>query len=108
MTEDMNDFFDPDDETTVSVTRTRLLADDVTFVAIIGLSDEEALEGRAMAPRRQIAYATGPDVIEGDVLEVVGQGYLAIHNGTYKAIEPHRVNDGAESRCTLKLIQAAA
>lgn len=103
MIEDLEAFFS-EDEFAVSVTRTRLLADDVTFSAIVGLEDDGALDGHVMAPRRVMAYATGPDVIDGDRVTV--SGAQTVHNGTYRVHEPKRVNDGAESRATLILIEA--
>lgn len=101
---DLNAFFDAT-EFAVTVTRTRLLAADVTFTAIPGLADDEALDGRVVAPMRQIAYATGPDVIEGDTVTLVGTGAAAVFNGSYRVRDPRRVNDGAESRAYLQVIQ---
>lgn len=98
-------FFD-DPFWSVQVTRERALVDAVTFPAILGEADAAALDGHALAPRRQIAYATGPDVVDGDTLTVVGDGALARFSGSYRAREPGPVNDGLESRCLLQLIAA--
>jgi hypothetical protein len=100
---DLADFFDVT-EFAVTVTRSRLLADDVTFTAIPGAVDQEALDGRVVAPMRQIAYATGPDVIDGDIVTLTGTGAAAVFNGSYRVHQPERVNDGAESRAFLQLI----
>lgn len=99
--DDLADFFDTDDFG-VSVTRSRLLASDVTFTAIIGLSDEDALGGRVIAAQRELAWVTGPDVVEGDTLTIA----TGTHAGTYTVREPRRVNDGAESRAFLQQVSA--
>ncbi len=105
LADDLSVIFD-DPFWSVDVTRSRLLVDDVAFRAIVGESDDGALDGHALAPRRQMAYATGPDVVDGDTLTIVGEGALARFSGSYRAREPGPVNDGLESRCLLQLIAA--
>lgn len=101
MLDDLSAFFGLADFA-VQATRTRLLAADVTFACIVGEADAEALESRAIAPLRQIAYATGPDVIDGDSLTLADPS--GRFTGTYRVRRPERVNDGAESRALLQLI----
>lgn len=103
LSDDLAVFFD-DPFWSVEVTRSRLLTADVTFRGIVGDSDDDALDGRALAARRTLAYATGPDVVDGDTLTIVGNGWLARFSGAYRAREPRTVNDGLESRCGLQLI----
>ena len=98
-----DDFFSDPDEC-VSVLRIRPGAPDVSFLAIIGAGDQEMLDGHAIAPMRQLAFATGPDVRSGDTVEITGSGDLAVFSGTYQVRDPRQVNDGAESRASLKLI----
>lgn len=105
LADDLSVLFD-DPFWSVEITRSRLLADDVTFRGIVGDSDDDALDGRALAARRTLAYATGPDLVDGDTLTVTGSGALARYSGTYRAREPRPVNDGLESRCGLVLITA--
>lgn len=96
---DIADFFDPD--ICVTVTRTRPGADDVTLQAIAGLEDVDALEDRVIAARRRLLYATGPDLIDGDIVTVVGAGALALYSGRYRVVEPRQRNDGLESECLI-------
>ena len=99
--DDLADFFsDPD--FTVSATRTRPGATGVTFQAIAGVVEDDGLEGRALVARRRLLYATGPDLIEGDIVDLVGLGVLATYNGQYRALEPMLRNDGLESECKLQ------
>jgi len=84
------------------VTRVRPAAGDVTFLAHLGLEDEDALLGRATAASRRLHWASGPDVLEGDTITVAATGPMAVHNGSYRVQEPRRVNDGAESACYLQ------
>lgn len=107
MIEDLADFFDLHDFA-VSITRSRLLAADVTFAAIIGEADEAALDGHAVATMRQILYATGPDIREGDTVIVKGTGALAAYDGEYRVRDPRRINDGLESQAWLLLIATKA
>lgn len=97
---DLSDFFDADDFA-VEVTRVRASVPDVTFLAIIGLNDEDALTGRATAAARRLHWPTGPDVREDDTINVAVTGPMAAFNGSYRVREPRRVNDGAESACFL-------
>lgn len=99
--DDLSDFFDVDDFA-VEVTRVRPAAADITFDAIIGLADEDALMGRATAAERVLHWPTGPDVLEEDTIVVAVTGPLAVHNGSYRVQEPRRFNDGAESACYLQ------
>lgn len=99
--DDLSDFFDADDFA-ITVTRVRPLAADVTFLAIIGLNDEDALLGRATAAARRLHWQTGPDVLDDDTISVAGlTGWMAAFNGSYRAREVRRVNDGAECACYL-------
>lgn len=106
MTYDMSIFFSSP-LWSVPATRTRLLAADVVFPVIAGLADQEALDGHVMAPLRQIAFATGPDVIDGDSITLAGTGPRAAFNGTYRVRRVERVNDGLESRAILQLLAPA-
>lgn len=101
--DDLSDFFDADDFA-IEVTRVRPLAADVTFLALVGVNDEDALLGRATAAARRLHWATGPDVREGDTITVAALPPMAVHNGSYRVLEPRRVNDGAESACDLQKI----
>lgn len=100
---DLSDFFDADDFA-IEVTRVRPLVADVLFLAHLGVSDEDALLGRATAATRRMHWATGPDVKEGDSITVAATGPMAAFNGSYRVLEPRRVNDGAESVCHLQKI----
>lgn len=100
---DIAAFFN-DPETAVEVTRSRLLADDVRFWAIPGFEDDGALDNRVLARTRRIAFATGPDIVDGDNLTIAATGALAIYNGQYRVLEVLPVNDGLESRASLQLI----
>ena len=101
--DDLSDFFDADDFAML-VTRTRPAAADITFLAILGVTDEDALLGRVTAAQRRLHWSTGPDVLEGDTITVAVTGPLAVHNGSYAVLEPRRLNDGAESACYLKKV----
>lgn len=108
MDDTLDAFFDPSDGHVVLCTRSRLMADDVAFHAIIGTTDEEALQGRVLAAHRTITFATGADLRASDTIVVTAlQPWQAQFAGTYRMHgEPRRVNDGAESRATLVLITA--
>lgn len=97
---DLSDFFDAD-EFAVMVTRQRASVADVNFLAIIGVTDEDALQSRATAAARSLHWATGPDVREDDTIVIAATGPMAVFNGSYRVREPRRVNDGAESACDL-------
>lgn len=101
--DDLAVFYDLD-EFALSATRTRPGVDAVTFAAIPGVVDDEALEGHVMAARRRLAFVTGHDVIDGDTVTLVGTGALATYNGQYRVIDPKRVNDGLETVCHLAQI----
>lgn len=105
MDADLSPFFDPDDGHVVLCSRSRLLEDDVTFHAIIGTTDEDALDGRVLAAHRTIAFPAGPDLQGGDSVTVTAlHPWQAQHAGTYRLHEaPRRVNDGAECRALLVL-----
>lgn len=97
---DLADFFEVDDFA-ITVTRTRASAPDVTFLAIVGLNDEDALHGRATAAARRLHWETGPDVLDDDTIVIAVTGPMASFNGSYRVRESRRVNDGAESACFL-------
>lgn len=103
--DDLSDFFDEDDFA-IQVTRVRQSAADITFTAILGLTEEDALMGRATAADRVLHWSTGPDVREGDTIVVAVLGPLAVHNGSYRVQEPRRLNDGAECACYLQKVSA--
>ena len=94
-------FFD-DPENSVEVTRSRLLADDVTFHAIPGFEDDGALDNRVLARVTRLAFATGPDIVDGDTVTLAASGALAAYAGQYRVLEVMPVNDGLESRATLQ------
>ena len=100
---DLSDFFDADDFA-IEVTRVRPLAASVTFLAIVGVNDEDALMARATAANRRLHWATGPDVLDDDTITVAVTGPLAVFNGSYRVREARRVNDGAESACYLQKV----
>jgi hypothetical protein len=101
--DDLSDFFD-EDEFAIEVTRVRASTADATFLAILGVSDGDALLGRAIAPERRLHWATGPDVLEADTIVVAVTGPMAVHNGSYRVREPRRINDGAESVAELQKV----
>ena len=103
MTEDLAAIYDTD-EFAVLATRSRLLADDVTFAAIPGVVDGDALDGHVVAARRRLQYPTGPDVVDGDVVTIDATGPMAIYSGRYRVIQPERINDGLETHCLLQRI----
>ncbi|MFM2054252.1 MAG: hypothetical protein RL456_2289 [Pseudomonadota bacterium] len=98
---DIAAFFN-DPESSVAVTRSRLLADDVTFHAIPGFGDDGALDNRVLARTTRLAFATGPDIKDGDTVTITATGALALYAGQYRALEVTPVNDGLESRATLQ------
>ena len=97
---DLTDFFDPDDFA-IQVTRVRPMVDPLPFLAIVGVEDGDALLGRATAAARKLHWETGPDVREDDTIVIAVTGPMAVFNGSYRVLEPRRVNDGAESVCNL-------
>ena len=100
---DLSDFFDADDFA-IEVTRVRPLVADVLFLAHVGVSDDDALMARATAAVRRLHWATGPDVLDDDTITVAVTGPMAVFNGSYRAREVRRVNDGAESACYLQKV----
>lgn len=98
--DDLSDFFDADDFA-IEVTRVRASVPDITFLAIIGLEEGDALSGRATAASRRLHWPTGPDVRDDDTITVAVTGPMAVYNGSYRVHESRRINDGAESACFL-------
>ena len=80
----------------VEVTRVRPLVADVVFNGILGERDDEALDRRAIAPERVLAYASSVDVLVGDTLHIDAR--------SYRVRDARRVNDGAESRAWLQKV----
>ncbi len=95
-------FFGPDFATTF--TRQRPAAADVSVAAIIGVADDEALDGRALATTRTALMPATADVRADDVLMAVqaipGTGIAA---GQRFAVldTPRRTVDGAEMEALL-------
>jgi hypothetical protein len=79
--DDLAVFYDLD-EFALSATRARSGVASVTFAAIPGVVDNEALEGHVMAARRRLAFVTGPDAGagtgggQGEFVEVVEDGEI--------------------------------
>jgi len=84
------------DDFTVDVTRQRPSAPDLTFRGILGEEDGEALDRRAIALERVLAYPAGTDVLTGDTVLIAAQ--------PYRVRDARRVNDGAESRAWLQKV----
>lgn len=97
--EDLSVFYDT---TEFAVTVTPLKGGD-PFPAIPGVVDGEALDGHVTAARRRLMYPTGPNVIDGDIVTIVGLGALSVYNGRYRVLDPQRVNDGLETACHIVL-----
>ncbi len=78
-------------------------------VGILGIADDEALEGRAMAAARTLRLPSYSDVRADDVLQALDDmPSLGVPAGTrFKVLDqPRRVNDGAEMEALLGSVQA--
>lgn len=95
-------FFGPD--FTAVFTRQRPAAADVPVALIIGVSDDEALDGRALATTRTALMPATADVRADDVL-VAGQaipGTGIVAGQRFKVLDtPRRTADGAEMEALL-------
>ncbi|MCI5068423.1 hypothetical protein [Acidovorax sp.] len=90
-------------------TRQRPLVADVEVLAIFGVLDEEALDGRAIAASRMVRMPSTQDVRADDVLVAVhaipGQNVAA--GARFRVLDnPQRVNDGAEMEALLGSVSA--
>lgn len=71
----------------------------VSVTGILGVADDEALEGRALAAARVLRLPAGSDVRADDVLvalEAVADLGVAVGTQLRVLDHPRRVNDGAE------------
>lgn len=78
-------------------------------VGILGIADEDALDGKALAVARTLRMPSGCDVGADDVLEVVtGMPCLGVPEGArFRVLDkPARVNDGAEMEALLGSVPA--
>lgn len=106
--EDMTEVFFGDDFAARFV-RHRAGAAAKDVVGILGIADEEALEGRVVASARQLRAPAVCDVLADDVLEVVDElPAFGIKAGTrFRVLDkPRRVNDGAEMEALLGSVSA--
>lgn len=106
--DDMAEVFFSDDFAARFV-RHRAGATPKDVVGILGIADEEALEGRALTSARQLRAPALSDVLANDVLEVVDElPAFGIQAGTrYRVLDkPRRVNDGAEMEALLGSVSA--
>ena len=93
----------------ITFTRQRPSVADVDVVAIVGVVDTEALDGRAMAATRKVQMPVTQDVRADDVLVAkravqslgiaVGARFRVLDN-------PQRVNDGMEMEALLGSVSA--
>lgn len=84
--------------------RHRAAVDSKTVVGILGIADEDALNGRVIAAARVLRAPALSDVRADDVLEVLdAMPSLGVMAGAcFKVLEqPKRVNDGAELEALL-------
>jgi hypothetical protein len=98
MAEDVDVFFDEDDFAVPVVRQRAGLPDSQPFSGIFGESVDEALEGYAVAVRRELRFAR-TDVREGDVLVVGGIAWRVMRVGP--------VNDGTEMLAFLAAVPVA-
>lgn len=100
-------FFGSDFASTFS--RQRASVPDVDVVGILGIADDEALDGKVIAAARVLRMPTDLDVRADDVL-IVRQAIpdLGVAIGArFKVLEkPKRVNDGAEMEALLGSVSA--
>lgn len=100
-------FFSADFATRFERTRAGQAANEV--VGILGVADDEALDGHAMAAARTLRLPSGSDVRADDVLQALeAMPLLDVAVGTrFKVLDqPQRVNDGAEMEALLGSVQA--
>jgi hypothetical protein len=76
---------------------------------ILGIADEDALDGKALTVARTLRMPSGCDVRADDILEVVtGMPSLGVLEGArFKVLDkPVRVNDGSEMEALLGSVPA--
>lgn len=100
---DIDSVFFGDDFASAFV-RHRPTADDVEFAAILGVADDEVLEGRALAMARFLRLPASVDLRVDDLVAAV-QAIPSIGvpaGALFKVLEvPMRVNDGMELEALL-------
>lgn len=97
MTEDLDVFFDTDDFAS-ACTRQRVGAPDWPFKGILGVVDQEALQGYAITAEHYLTYPTATvTLLEGDLISTSGQLYKVRR-------EPTRVEDGNVSHALLSKV----
>jgi hypothetical protein len=93
----------------IPFTRLRPSVADVDVVAIFGVVDTEALDGRAMAATRKVQMPVTQDVRADDVLvakQVVQSLGIAV-GARFRVLDnPQRVNDGMEMEALLGSVSA--
>ena len=85
-------------------TRQRPLIADVQVLGIFGITDEEALDARAIASTRSLRIPATADVRADDVLVAVQAIPAAgvAQGARFKVLDvPHRLNDGMEREALL-------
>lgn len=85
-------------------TRLRPLAPDVEVVGILGVTDEDALDGRAIASTRTLRMPATADVRADDVLVAVQAiaGVGVEQGARFRVLDqPLRCNDGMETEALL-------
>lgn len=100
-------FYGPD--FTSTFTRQRPAAADVDVAVILGVVDEEALDGHAMAATRKVQMPVTQDVRADDVLvakeAIAGHG-IAMGSRFRVLDNPRRVLDGMEMEALLGSVSA--
>lgn len=99
MTEDLDVFFDTGDFASACI-RQRVGTPDLPFKAILGVVDQEALQGYAITAEHYLTYPTAAaTLLEGD--------HIGIGSTLYKVRrEPTRVEDGNVSHALLSKVGA--
>ena len=82
------------DDFAVEVTRQRQGADEVSFRAIFGVADLDALQGYALNAEAMLRWPEGPDVRADDRLTIDGRTFVVLET-------PRRVVDGRELEALL-------
>lgn len=102
MTEDLGVFFDTDDFASVC-TRQRAGTPDVPFNGIVGVVDQDALQGYAITAEHYLTYPTAAvALLEGDHISVTGP--LGVSQLWKVRREPTRVEDGNVSHALLSKV----
>lgn len=99
-------FFSDDFAARFQRTRAGQAAQDV--VGILGIADDEALEGRVIAAARTLLLPAASDVRSGDTLQALDNlPSIGVPAGTrFRVLDvPRRVNDGAEMEALLGSVQ---